>query len=168
LRRVLAVLIVGLAAWSVRSAHAQTVHGVATYTAGWNMVAAGLIGSPDNGFIATGPLLFYSDGQYKPMNVPAMLSGTAGAWAYLPTNETVTIHAPAYTYEVQAPVLPGWNLVGDPYDVPATIPPTTTAYWWDGQRGRYQQATAIPIVAAVWIYADAPGQVPLQAGIPGA
>jgi len=132
------------------------------------MVAAGLIRSDGNGFISTGPLLFYFDGQYQPMNVPAMLSGTAGAWAYLPTNETVTIRAPAYTYAVTAPLVPGWNEVGDPYDVPATLPPSTNAYWWDGRAGSYREVTAIPIGGAVWIHADTPAQVTLRAGIPGA
>jgi hypothetical protein len=129
------------------------------------MVAAVQVESSP-GILLSGPLLFYVDGRYQPMAVPALLSGTAGAWAYLPASETIVIRAP--TRAVTAPVVPGWNLVGDPYAVPATLPPSTTAYWWDGRAGSYRQVTAIPIGGAVWVYAESAGELALQAGIPGA
>lgn len=95
---------------------------------------------------------------------------TFGAWPYFPTDQKTIFHAtmPASRTPVQAPAVLGWNLIGNPFNVPATLPPTLIAYYWDASADRYVRATTVPTGAAVWVYALASGAVTLREGIPDA
>ncbi len=164
MKNVLRVLIV-TAVVSLGLTVASRVHGqstaVGSYPPGWSMVG----GPPGTDFSGAAALDAYGpNGYFTPAGRLAALC--QGYWADFLSAHTVPLvgySAPTVTCALQT----GWNLIGNPFSVLATLPTGTLAYYWDPLHGHYDTVGSIPIGGSVWIYASSSSNVVLQtASIP--
>lgn len=147
------IFILGLS-WSSGAARAQP-NPPETYPSGWSMVGgpAGMDFTPASVLIAS------ENGGYV-QEQSRIAQTCAGYWAYF--GSTATIALPPVSTAVQTcPLAAGWNLVGNPFDVPALLPAGVTAWSWDAAAGAYQLVTSILPGHSVWLYSQAAGNVTL-------
>jgi hypothetical protein len=124
------------------------------YTPGYNMVG----GPPNSNFSSAEAVFSYSPTTNSYSNVTASaanLSSAApactGYFAYFAAATSVNIPATSKPGDTAACTLaPGWNLVGNPFASPASIPTGTTAYHFNGSG--YDVVGQIPVGGAVYIF----------------
>ncbi len=154
------ITLIGAGVLLAPSAQAQVppvlVAPIAVYASGWNMVG----GPPGTDFSGAAGLDAYaSGGYYTPSSSTATLC--QGYWAEFLTQRALSL--PINTEStVTCALQPGWNLMGNPFSSPATLPSGTTGLYWNTASGTYQTVSAIPIGASVWIYAPSSSSIVLQ------
>jgi len=124
------------------------------YTPGYNMVG----GPPNSNFSSVEAVFSYSPTTNSYSNVTASaanLSSAApactGYFAYFAAATSVNIPATSKPGDTAACTLaPGWNLIGNPFASPATVPTGTTAYHFNGSG--YDVVGQIPVGGAVYIF----------------
>lgn len=158
--RMFVIAIVCVSLLSLGTARAQTASPVVVYPAGWNMVA----GPSGTDFSAAGGLFAYSGGQYISPAQRQSIDCT-GYWAYFFQPRSVTL-APQTATAENCALVPGWNLVGNPFDGVASLPPGTTGYVWDPAAAVYDSIIAIPAGNSAWIYSVSGGSISLATPTP--
>lgn len=139
---VLATAVIGPAA-----AHAQTVPIQVTYFTGWNMVG----GPQGTDFSAAAAVYAYGpDGYYTPAG--RIAAGCVGLWAQFSAPAVVNIPSGSVGPTQTCVLLPGWNVVGNPFSGIAQLPTGTVAYRFNPDTFAYDQLSSIPPGGAVWIY----------------
>lgn len=130
----------------------QTVQVI--YTPGYNMV-----GGPSNSnFSAAEAVFSYDNASNSYTNVTASaasLSSAApactGYFAYFAAAAAVNLPATSHPGDTASCTLAaGWNLIGNPFASPATLPSGTTAYHFNGSS--YDVVGSIPVGGAVFIF----------------
>jgi hypothetical protein len=130
----------------------QTVQVI--YTPGYNMV-----GGPSNSNFSSAEAVFsysssanaYSNVTASAANLSSAPPACTGYFAYFAAATAVNIPATSKPGDTAACTLhPGWNLIGNPFASPATLPTGTTAYHFNGTG--YDTVGAIPVGGAVYIF----------------
>jgi hypothetical protein len=132
---------------------------VVRYAAGWNMV-----GLPTGFTLPPAQIAFQYDSihGYTPVTNPTA-AACRGAWVYLSAPESITITSPGPgTSNVECPVRPGWNLLGNPFTTDAALPKGSAAFFWNPAAGRYDAVSEIPVGDAVWLYSASATSVDVQ------
>jgi hypothetical protein len=156
-RLLIALALTAMTSGSV-GAHAQTQATTVTYSTGWTMLG----GPPDTDFSSLAPLYAWaSSGYFNPSSTKAALC--QGYWSLVAVQTTVTLASPPIGNTQDCALQTGWNLIGDPFLVPALLPPGVTALTINKNTGNYMQAPAIPAGGAAWIFAGVAATVTLQA-----
>jgi len=130
----------------------QTVQVI--YTPGYNMVG----GPPNSNFGSAEAVFSYSSSTNAYNNVTASAQNLSSAppactgyYAYFASATAVNLPATSKPGDTAACTLhAGWNLIGNPFASPATMPTGTTAFHWNGTS--YDVVGAIPVGGAVYIY----------------
>jgi len=151
--RFVVVLIAFLAVGTVAPASAQVP--VTSYQPGWSLVG----GPAGMDFSAASALVAYAGGNYQPVTSPTATGSCAGYWAYFPGPTNVAVPS-ATDKPVSCALQVGWNLVGNPFDVPALLPPGVAGQRWDPGSQAYVADTGIRVGGGLWVYA--PGATTLQ------
>jgi hypothetical protein len=139
------------------AARAQTTPTTVTYSPGWTMVGA----PPGTDLSSLAPLYAWSDTSYfNPPSTTAVLC--QGYWSLVAQTTTVTLAASNPGPTQDCSLQPGWNLVGNPFTVPALLPVGQIAFAVNPATGGYMQVPAIATGGAVWIYTDHSSSITLQ------
>jgi hypothetical protein len=155
-RLLIALALTAMTAGSV-TVHAQAPATTVTYSTGWTMLG----GPPDTDFSSLAPLYAWtSSGYYNPTSTKAAVC--QGYWSLVAVQTTVTLAAPPVGGSQDCPLQAGWNLIGNPFVVPALLPIGVTALTINKSTGNYMQVPAIAPGGAVWIYAGAAATITLQ------
>jgi hypothetical protein len=141
----------------------QTVN--VPYAPGWNQIG----GPPGSNFSVAEALFSYDPiaGQYvnasaSAGNLSSAAPACTGYWAYFAAPMVVSLPVTSKSGDTAACALKaGWNLVGNPFATPASIPSGVTAYHWNGTS--YDVVGSIPVGGSVWIFETAPATVTLTA-----
>jgi hypothetical protein len=156
-RLLIALALTALTAGST-AAHAQTSATTVTYSTGWTMLG----GPPNTDFSSLAPLYAWaSTDYYNPSSTKAALC--QGYWSLVAVQTTVALASPPVASTQDCALQTGWNLIGDPFIVPALLPPGVTALTINKSTGNYMQVPAIPTGGAVWIFAGGAATITLQA-----
>ncbi|HZU14065.1 MAG TPA: hypothetical protein VFB58_14590 [Chloroflexota bacterium] len=135
------------------------------YNSGYQM-----IGGPSNSNFGVAEAVFsYSPTTNAYSNVTASDAALSSAppactgyWAYFAAPASVSLPATSKPGDTATCTLAaGWNLVGNPFASPATLPAGTVAYHWNGTS--YDTVGSIPVGGAVWVYMTAAGSLTLTA-----
>jgi len=157
--RLLALLSLCLAVRTVAPVQAQVP--AVSYAPGWNLAG----GPRGMDFSAASAVVAYRNGDYVSV-APTADGSCNGAWAYFPAATSVTV--PASTASSQTCTLSaGWNLVADPFDVPALLPPGVVGERWDTEKQAYVLDSGIAPGGASWIYAETAQTLALTAAAEG-
>jgi hypothetical protein len=79
-----------------------------------------------------------------------------GYFAYFARSAEVILPAPSKAGDTHTCDLsPGWNLVGNPFSLPARLPSGVSGLHWNSASGAYEAVSTIPPGSAVWIYEQA-------------
>jgi hypothetical protein len=95
-------------------------------------------------------LLTYADGRYVPV-IDGLISPTVGGWAYFRESASGEM-TPRRDTPVDVNLAPGWNMVGNPFDVPAALPSTVNGYYWNTSTDGYEEVSRIPTGGSGWIF----------------
>jgi hypothetical protein len=122
------------------------------YGPGWNQV-----GGPAGSNFSVAEALFtyspstgtYTDVTATSNNISSAPPSCTGYWAYFANAVTVSLPVTANPTPVTCNVSKGWNLVGNPYTVPVTLPAGVTAYHWNGTA--YVVTNQIAAGASDWV-----------------
>jgi hypothetical protein len=139
------------------AARAQTAAPSVTYSPGWTMIG----GPPGTDFSALAPLYAWaSSGYYNPSSNTAVLC--QGYWSLVALQTTVTLAASVPGATQDCALRQGWNLVGNPFTLPALLPAGLIAYAINKTTGNYMQVPAIEPGGAVWIYTSEASTITLR------
>lgn len=140
------------------------------FPAGWSM-----FGLYDVGGYTTSPVAryVYVNGQYYPWSpLPASLPRSAPCFAgWIFFSAATDAVAGGYRQDANGnpistqdcPLDTGWNMIGDPFPVPALLPGGTVGYHWNPMQAAYEVVNTIPPGSAVWVYSPSTASVLLRA-----
>jgi hypothetical protein len=126
------------------------------YPPGWNQ-----IGGPPNSNFGVAEAVFsydpvagtYTNATASAGNLSSAAPSCTGYWAYFAAAMVVSLPASNQTGQsVTCNLQAGWNLVGNPFSTPATLPSGVTAYHWNGTS--YDTVGTVPVGGSVWVYND--------------
>jgi hypothetical protein len=153
MRYLVAAVLLALLPVGIPQAEAQTSTVVGVYSPGWNMV-----GGPAGTLFTGSDAVYRYDGQSYVASSSPVADACVGYWAHFVDPATVAL--PAATGPSRTcTLLPGWNLVGNPFSGAAGLPSGVVGYHWNPDASRYDIVSAIPPGASVWIYSRGGGSV---------
>lgn len=126
------------------------------YAPGWQQ-----IGGPAGSNFSVVEALFswdagsqsYANATAAAGNLSSAAPGCTGYWGYFAAAMAVSLPATSHSGDTAVCSLKaGWNLVGNPFATPATLPSGTTAYHWNGTS--YDTVATIPTGGSVWVFND--------------
>lgn len=124
------------------------------YPPGWQQ-----IGGPSGSNFSVAEAVFswdtgsqsYTNATASAGNLSSAAPACTGYWAYFAAAMTVTLPGGSKPGDTATCNLaPGWNLIGNPFGSPASLPSGTTAYHWNGTS--YDTVGLIPTGGSVWIF----------------
>lgn len=139
------------------------------FPAGWSMFGLYDVG----GYTTSLARYVYVNGRYEPWSpLPASLSRSApcaAGWIYFAAPADAVANTPTQAtgfHEISTqdcPLDTGWNMIADPFPVPALLPGGTVGYHWNQTQAAYEMVNIIPPGSAVWVYSPSTGSVLLRA-----
>jgi hypothetical protein len=124
------------------------------YAPGWQQ-----IGGPAGSNFSVVEALFswdagaqtYGNATASAGNISSAAPGCTGYWGYFAAAMAVSLPATSKSGDTAVCTLKSnWNLVGNPFGTPATLPSGVTAFHWNGTS--YDTVNVIPTGGSVWIF----------------